>query len=201
MLPQAHCETFARHLREFASTCEYLLASDSQVIADDSQISLCPAMTHVVVAREAEINLRDLQVGHPLPPPNADFISIFIFCEGNLLRYKVHVIRVRKDGSRYQGGSLNANIKIASRGELNVRVGDGVHVFVCNSSRNLLEVEIFDDHVGDDVAEAPVFNYFSSRLCYLNSFCAVSNDSLLAITYSSILIIFGVHTAQNGANR
>ena len=33
---------FARHLREFAEICEYLLASDSHVIADDSQISLCP---------------------------------------------------------------------------------------------------------------------------------------------------------------
>ena len=97
---------------------------------------------------------------------------------------------------RYKGGcSINANIKIASRGGEELNVGE-VHVFVW-SGKNL-EVEIFVDHVGDDVTEVLDFNCFSSRLCYLNSFCTLY--ALLAITNSSILIIFRVHTAQNDAS-
>ena len=43
------------------------------------------ALTHIVVGRESEINLHDLQVVRSIPPPNADSDSIFILCEGKLL--------------------------------------------------------------------------------------------------------------------
>ena len=65
------CETFARHLREI---CEYLRSGDSQVIASDSQISLCPfipylrptlTLTHCFHASGIKEHNSHL-MGHPL---------------------------------------------------------------------------------------------------------------------------------------